>query len=61
VFYCIGELFGTTIAPKIFGYLGDVYGLKTIFLVGAGCRIIAFLISFGLTETGKAKLAGSGN
>ncbi len=52
----IGELFGTTIAPRILGSLGDMYGLRTIFLVGAVSTIIAFFISFGLTETGKAKL-----
>jgi len=49
----IGELFGTTIAPRILGSLGDTYGLRTIFLVGAISNLIAFLITFGLTETGK--------
>jgi predicted MFS family arabinose efflux permease len=57
----IGELFGTTIAPRILGSLGDMYGLRTIFLVGAVSTIIAFFISFGLAETLKAKPAGSGN
>jgi len=52
----IGELFGTTIAPKYLGLLGDVYGLRTIFLVGAVSSIIAFLISFGITETRKVEL-----
>ena len=51
----IGELFGTTLAPHILGSLGDMYGLRTIFLVGAVTAIIAFLISFGITETGKVK------
>ena len=49
----IGELFGTSIAPRILGSLGDMYGLKTIFLVGAVSNLIAFFITFGLTETGK--------
>ena len=51
----IGELFGTTIAPRILGSLGDLYGLRTIFLVGAVSSIIAFFITFGLTETLKPK------
>jgi MFS family permease len=50
----IGELFGTTIAPRILGSLGDMYGLRTIFLVGSISTLIAFFISFGLTETRKA-------
>ena len=49
----IGELFGTSIAPRILGSLGDMYGLRTIFLVGAISNLIAFFITFGLTETGK--------
>ena len=52
----IGELFGTSIAPRILGSLGDMYGLRTIFLVGAVSNLIAFIITFGLTETGKDKL-----
>jgi predicted MFS family arabinose efflux permease len=55
----IGELFGTTIAPRILGSLGDLYGLRTIFLVGAVSAIIAFFITFGLTETLKPKLEKS--
>jgi MFS family permease len=51
----IGELFGTTIAPRILGSLGDMYGLRTIFLVGSITTLIAFFISFGLTETRKVK------
>lgn len=47
----IGELFGTSIAPRILGSLGDMYGLRTIFLVGAISTMIAFFITFGLTET----------
>jgi ACS family hexuronate transporter-like MFS transporter len=50
----IGEFFGTSIGPRILGSLGDMYGLKTIFLVGAVCSAIAFLITFALTETRKA-------
>ena len=45
----IGELVGTTIAPRILGSLGDIYGLKMIFLVGGISTTIAFLITFGLT------------
>jgi predicted MFS family arabinose efflux permease len=52
----IGELFGTSIAPRILGSLGDTYGLRTIFLVGAITALIAFFSTFALTETGKAKL-----
>lgn len=52
----IGELFGTSIAPRILGSLGDMYGLRTIFLVGAISNLIAFILTFGLTETGKHKL-----
>ncbi len=52
----IGEFFGTSITPRILGSLGDMYGLRTIFLVGAVSTILAFFITFGLTETGKAKL-----
>ncbi len=55
----IGELFGTTIAPRILGSLGDIYGLRTIFLVGAVSTILAFFISFGITETRKANLEKS--
>ena len=49
----IGELFGTAIAPRILGSLGDLYGLRTIFLVGGISTTIAFLITFRLTETRK--------
>jgi predicted MFS family arabinose efflux permease len=55
----IGELFGTSIAPRILGSLGDKYGLGTIFLVGAVCSTIAFLITFGLTETRKPARTGN--
>lgn len=52
----IGELFGTTLAPQILGSLGDMYGLKTVFLVGAISNLIAFFITLGLTEPGKDPL-----
>jgi len=52
----IGELIGTTIAPRILGSLGDMYGLRTIFLVAGISTTIAFFITLGLTETRKAKL-----
>jgi predicted MFS family arabinose efflux permease len=52
----IGELFGTSITPRILGSLGDVYGLRTIFLVGAISTTVAFVLTFALTETGKSKL-----
>jgi predicted MFS family arabinose efflux permease len=52
----IGELFGTAIAPRILGYLGDVYGLRTIFLVGGVSTFIAFVLTFGLAETRKSKI-----
>jgi ACS family hexuronate transporter-like MFS transporter len=55
----IGELFGTTIAPRILGSLGDLYGLRTIFLVAAISSMIAFFITFALTETRKPKLGKS--
>jgi predicted MFS family arabinose efflux permease len=50
-----GELIGTTIAPHYLGLLGDMYGLRTIFLVAGISSTIAFLITFGLTETRKPK------
>jgi ACS family hexuronate transporter-like MFS transporter len=50
-----GELIGTTIAPRILGELGDVYGLRTIFLVAGISTTIAFLLTFGLMETRKPK------
>ena len=50
-----GELIGTTIAPRILGELGDMYGLRTIFLVAGISTTIAFLLTFGLTETRKPK------
>jgi predicted MFS family arabinose efflux permease len=49
----IGEFFGTAITPRILGSLGDMYGLRTIFLVGGISTIVAFLITFALTETMK--------
>jgi len=49
----IGEFFGTAIAPRILGSLGDIYGLRTIFLVGAISSIIAFFLTFALFETRK--------
>jgi predicted MFS family arabinose efflux permease len=52
----IGEFFGTALAPSILGSLGDRYGLRTIFLVGAVTTIIAFFITFALTETYKPEL-----
>jgi MFS family permease len=51
----IGELIGTTIAPSILGSLGDMYGLRTIFLVGTISTLFAFFISFGLIETRKVE------
>jgi ACS family hexuronate transporter-like MFS transporter len=51
----IGEFFGTSIAPRILGSLGDMYGLRTIFLVGTISTMIAFFITFALTETRKPK------
>jgi predicted MFS family arabinose efflux permease len=50
-----GELFGTAIAPRILGTLGDMYGLRTIFLVGTITSIIAFFTTFSLIETRKAE------
>jgi ACS family hexuronate transporter-like MFS transporter len=50
-----GELIGTTIAPRILGELGDMYGLRTIFLVAGISTTIAFLLTFGLMETRKPK------
>jgi MFS family permease len=50
-----GELVGTTIAPHYLGRLGDIYGLRTIFLVAGISTIIAFLITLGLKETRKPK------
>jgi MFS family permease len=52
----IGEFFGTAIMPRILGSLGDMYGLRTIFLVGGISSIVAFLFTFALTETLKSKL-----
>jgi predicted MFS family arabinose efflux permease len=52
----IGELFGTSIMPGILGSLGDMYGLRTIFLVGTISTLIAFLITFSLKETSKTVL-----
>lgn len=51
----IGELIGTTIAPRILGSLGDMYGLRTIFLVSGISMTIAFLFTLGLSETRKVK------
>jgi len=47
----IGELFGTSIAPWILGSLGDICGLRTIFLVGGVSTAMAFILTFWLTET----------
>lgn len=52
----IGELFGTAITPRILGSLGDLYGLRTVFLVGGISTTISFFITFALTETSKTKL-----
>ncbi len=49
----IGELFGTSIAPRLLGSMADLYGLRTIFLVGAVSNLTAFFITFALTETRK--------
>ncbi len=51
----IGELFGTTIAPRVLGSLGDMYGLRTIFLVGGISTLFAFFITFALTETNRSE------
>lgn len=51
----IGELFGTSIAPRVLGSLGDIYGLRTIFLVGTVTSIIAFFLTFALIETRRAE------
>jgi len=50
-----GELIGTTIAPRVLGELGDMYGLRTIFLVAGVSTIIACAITLGLKETRKPK------
>jgi predicted MFS family arabinose efflux permease len=52
----IGELFGTAIAPRILGSLGDIYGLRTIFLVGGVSTVLAFVLTFWLIETRTGKL-----
>jgi ACS family hexuronate transporter-like MFS transporter len=52
----IGELFGTAITPRILGSLGDMYGLRTIFLVGAISTTIASCITFALSETRTTKV-----
>jgi MFS family permease len=52
----IGELFGTSITPRILGSLGDRYGLRIIFLVGGISTLLAFFITFGLAETSKVIL-----
>jgi MFS family permease len=49
----LGELFGTSLAPRFLGELGDMYALKVIFLVGGICATIAFFITFALKETRK--------
>lgn len=49
----IGEFFGTSIAPRVLGSLGDTYGLRTIFLVAAVSSTIAFITTFALKETRK--------
>jgi sugar phosphate permease len=54
-----GELIGTSLMPPVLGWLGDLYGLRTIFLVAAITLLIAFFLTFGLTETGKAYLEKS--
>lgn len=51
----IGELFGTAITPRILGSLSDLYGLRTIFLVGGVSTLLAFFITFALTETKQRK------
>lgn len=51
----IGELIGTTIAPRILGSLGDMYGLRTIFVVSGISMTIAFLFTLGLSETRKVQ------
>ena len=52
----IGELIGTAFMPGILGSLGDMYGLRTIFLVGAVSTLAAFLLTFSLRETGKVNV-----
>jgi predicted MFS family arabinose efflux permease len=47
----LGELFGTSLGPRILGSLGDMYELRVIFLVGGICSAIAFMLTFALTET----------
>jgi hypothetical protein len=46
----IGELFGTLTAPRIPGSLGNMYGLRIIFLIASTARLSSFFITFGLTE-----------
>ena len=50
----IGELFGTSIAPRILRSLGGMYGLRTIFLVGTVSALIAFFITCAMTETSRS-------
>ena len=52
----IGEFFGTAVMPRVLGSLGDMYGLRTIFLVGTVSTLIAFLTTFALNETDKTVL-----
>jgi MFS transporter, ACS family, hexuronate transporter len=51
----LGEFFGTSLAPRILGSLGDKYELRIIFLAGGLCATAAFFITLGLTETRKVK------
>ncbi|MDD5148188.1 MAG: MFS transporter [Candidatus ainarchaeum sp.] len=45
IYYAMYYL-GGTIGPIAFGIIGDLYGLKTVFLTTAGIAVLVFLIAF---------------
>lgn len=50
-----GEVVGGTFGPIISGIMADKYDLHAPFYVGATAAFIAFLLSFGITETAPTK------
>jgi MFS family permease len=55
----LGEVVGGFFAPMAAGYAADSYGLNAPFWIAAGGALIAFVLSFFLTETAPRKVAAA--
>lgn len=53
----VGELFGGFITPIVAGFAADIYGLQIVMWIAAAGSLVAFFLSFFLTETAPVRTA----